>query len=135
MNYWLLKSEPETFSWDDHLREKRSMWDGVRNYTARNNLRSMKKGDRAFFYHSGKNPCIVGIVEIAKEAYPDPTATEGDWSVVDIVPVAPLQRPISLKEIKATEALSGMSLVTSFRLSVQPVTPAEFKLILKMAGN
>jgi len=135
VNYWLLKTEPETFSWEDHLREKRSMWDGVRNYTARNNLRSMKKGDRAFFYHSGKNPRIVGIVEIAKEAYPDPTATEGDWSVVDVAPVAPLARPISLKEIKATEALSGMSLVTSFRLSVQPVTPAEFKLILKMAGN
>lgn len=134
MNYWLLKSEPETFSWDDHLREKRSMWDGVRNYTARNNLRSMKKGDRAFFYHSGKNhhrryrrDCKRGVSR--------PDGDGGDWSVVDIVPVAPLLRPISLKEIKATEALSGMSLVTSFRLSVQPVKPAEFKLILKMAGN
>ncbi len=133
MNYWLLKSEPETYSWDDLVREKRSMWDGVRNYTARNNLRSMKKGDRAFFYHSGKNPSVVGVVEIVKEAYPDPTAEKGDWSVVDVKPLHPLPRPVTLKEIKATPALAKMSLVTSFRLSVQPVRPAEFKRILSMA--
>jgi predicted RNA-binding protein with PUA-like domain len=135
MNYWLLKSEPETFSFDDHLREGRSIWDGVRNYTARNNLRSMKKGDLAFFYHSGRNPCIVGIVEIVKEAYPDPTAKEGDWSAVDIVPVAALPCPVSLKEIREVKALSNMSLVRSSRLSVQPVRHDEFHLILRMAGH
>lgn len=132
MNYWLLKTEPETFSWDNLVEQKTAMWDGVRNYQARNNLRKMKKGDIALFYHSVKNPCIVGIAEIVKEHYPDPTAKEGEWSVVDVKPVRKLQRVITLQEIKAYTALKEMVLVKSSRLSVQPVTKEEFEIITKL---
>ena len=132
MNYWLLKTEPETFNWDDLIKKKSSMWDGVRNYQARNNLRKMKKDDVALFYHSGKLPEIIGIAEVIKEFYPDPTAKEGDWSVVDIKPVRKLKRAISLKEIKQTLGLKNMVLVNNTRLSVQPVTADEFDRILQM---
>lgn len=132
MNYWLVKTEPETFSWDDLVKQKVSMWDGVRNYQARNNLRLMKKGDQLLFYHSGKNPGIVGLAEVVKEHYPDPTAKEGDWSVVDIMPIRRLSKSIFLEEIKSYEKLKNMVLVKNTRLSVQPVLKSEFDFILNM---
>jgi len=135
MNYWLLKTEPETFSWDDLVKQGKSMWDGVRNYQARNNLRKMKTGDTVFFYHSVKNPAIVGLAEVVKEHYPDPTAKEGDWSVVEVKPLKKLKREVSLAEIKQNPVLSEMVLVKSSRLSVQPVTEAEYGIVLEMAGQ
>jgi predicted RNA-binding protein with PUA-like domain len=108
------------------------MWDGVRNYQARNNLRAMKKGDTVLFYHSGKNPGIVGLAEVVKEHYPDPTAKEGDWSVVDVKPLRKFKRFVTLQEIKQLPALKNMYLVRSPRLSVQPVKPEEYMLILKL---
>ncbi len=133
MNYWLVKTEPETFSWEDLETKGSSMWDGVRNYQARNNLRKMKTGDILFFYHSGKKPGIVGLAEVIKEYYPDPTAKEGDWSVVDVKPLQKLKRFISLAEIKQTPELQNMVLLQSMRLSVQPVRSEEFSLIQKLA--
>jgi len=135
MNYWLLKTEPETFSWDNLLEQRTAMWDGVRNYQARNNLRKMKVGDQVLFYHSVKNPAVVGLAEVVKEFYPDPTAKEGDWSVVDIKPIRKLERAVSLHEIKQTTSLRKMVLVNSSRLSVQPVTSDEFQIIIRMANN
>lgn len=132
MNIWLMKSEPETFSWDDLVKQGSSMWDGVRNYQARNNMRNMKTGDTVLFYHSVTNPGIVGLAEVCKEHYPDPTAKEGDWSVVDVKPVRKLKRSISLQEVKQQAELQNMHLVRSPRLSVQPVTPEEFAFILEM---
>jgi predicted RNA-binding protein with PUA-like domain len=132
MNYWLAKSEPDTFSWDTLEKEKTSMWDGVRNFQARNNLRKMQKGDTVLFYHSGKNPEIVGIAEVTREYYPDPTATEGDWSVVDVRPLRKLKRPVTLHEIKQQAGLQNMYLVRSPRLSVQPVTPDEYLQIMEL---
>lgn len=132
MNYWLVKTEPETFSWDMLESEKNSMWDGVRNYQARNNLRKMKMGDTLFFYHSGKNPGIVGIAEVVKEHYPDPTAKEGDWSVVNLKPVRKLKQIITLQEIKKNQKLQNMYLIRSSRLSVQPVQPEEYNLIMEL---
>lgn len=135
MNYWLVKSEPETFSWDTLEKDGKAMWDGVRNFQARNNLRKMAKGDTLLFYHSGKNPEIVGIAQVIKEHYPDPTAKEGDWSVVDVKPVRKLKRPISLHEIKSTPSLTSMALIKSSRLSVQPVQENEFNEILKLENH
>jgi predicted RNA-binding protein with PUA-like domain len=132
MNYWLLKTEPETFSWDDLVKQGISMWDGVRNYQARNNLRAMKTGDIAFIYHSVKNPGIIGIAEIVKEYYPDPTAKEGDWSVVDVKPVRKLLRFISLGEVKQNKELQNMVLVKNSRLSVQPITLKEYNIIMNL---
>lgn len=132
MNYWLVKTEPETFSWDDLNRLGSSMWDGVRNFRARNNLRKMHTGDTLLFYHSGKNPGIVGIAEVIREHYPDPTATEGSWSVVDVKPVRPLKRFIPLSEVKQLPDLSDMVLVRNSRLSVQPVKEEEFNRIMEM---
>jgi predicted RNA-binding protein with PUA-like domain len=133
MNYWLLKTEPETFSWENLVKEGEAMWDGVRNYQARNNLRAMKKGDQFLFYYSGKNPGIVGLAEVTKEHYPDPTAKEGDWSVVNVKPIRKFKRPVALQEIKENKQLLNMVLVKNTRLSVQPVTENEFKLILKLS--
>jgi predicted RNA-binding protein with PUA-like domain len=130
MNYWLAKTEPETFSWDDLVKKGSSMWDGVRNFQARNNIRKMKTGDKVLFYHSGKNPGIIAIAEVSKEYYPDPTADEGDWSVVDVVPVRPLKRFISLHELKQIHNLKDMALMNSPRLSVQPVRQEEFEHII-----
>lgn len=132
MNIWLMKTEPDTFSWDDLVKQGTSMWDGVRNYQARNNIRKMKTGDTVLFYHSVTNPGIVGLAEVIKEHYPDPTAKEGDWSVVDVKPVRKLERSISLQEIKQQPNLQNMSLVKSSRLSVQPVSEEEFNFLLEM---
>lgn len=128
MNYWLLKTEPETFSWDNLVDQKTSMWDGVRSFQARNNLRKMKVGDWGFFYHSGKKPGIVGIAEIVKEHYPDPTAKEGDWAVVDVKPIRKLERFITLREIKAFPALQDMVLVNSSRLRFSLLPKKNLKL-------
>src|SRR5690349_17413355 len=133
-NFWLVKQEPDSYSWSDFTAEKGTRWTGVRNYTARNNLRNMKKGDEVFFYHSGEDKAVVGIAKVSKTAYPDPTADEGDWSAVDLVPVKKLPRPVSLQEIKRKPQLREMKLVRQSRLSVMPVTADEFRIILAMAG-
>lgn len=127
MDFWLVKSEPGTYSWDDMSRDKVTRWDGVRNYQARNYLREMKVGDRVFFYHSGKDKSIVGTVLVKREAYPDPE--DGEWSAVDIGIEGKLMKPVSLEAIKKNKSLSGMALLRMSRLSVQPVTPKEFELI------
>lgn len=138
MQYWLLKSEPSTWSWDmmEKASAKGTFWDGVRNHLAKKNLQSMKKGDKAFFYHSNEGKEIVGIVEIIKEAYPDPTAEAGEpWVVVDVKAVKPLTKPVTLAMVKSTPKLAKMSLVTSARLSVQPVTAEEWKIICEMSSK
>jgi predicted RNA-binding protein with PUA-like domain len=132
MNYWLVKSEPFVYSYDDLLEEKRTMWDGVRNYAARNNMRAMKEGDFVLYYHSRKGLEVVGITKVVREAYPDPTAEKGDWSVVDIVPYKRFNRPVSLKEIKAEESLQDIALVRIGRLSVMPLEKEAFFKILEM---
>ena len=132
-NFWLVKQEPDSYSWSDLTAEKGTQWTGVRNYAARNNLRNMQKGDEVFYYHSGEEKAIVGIAKVSRTAYPDPTANEGDWSAVDLVPVKKLPRPVSLHEIKANPPLREMKLVRQSRLSVSPVTPTEFRTILAMA--
>lgn len=137
MAHWLVKSEPFKWSWDQQVAAgaKGTHWDGVRNHLAKKHLMAMKKGDTAFFYHSNEGLEIVGIVEVIREAYPDPTADIGEpWVVVDFAAVKPLPRPVSLKEIKATPDLAKMSLVTCMRLSVQPVTDEEWTRIGGMAG-
>ena len=131
-NYWLVKQEPETYSWDDFVKEGRAAWTGVRNFQARNNLRAMTKGDPVLFYHSGESKEVVGIARVAKEAYPDPTAAEGDWSGVDLVPVKALKRPVTLGVIKADGALVEMPLIRNSRLSVMPLTEAQFKRVLEL---
>lgn len=133
MAYWLIKSEPFKYSWEQLQKDKKTFWDGVRNYAARNFLREMKKGDLAFFYHSNEGKEIVGIVKIVKEAYPDPTTEDANWVVVDVSPVKALKRSVSLAEIKAEKALKDMALVKLARLSVQPVTDKEWDYILQLA--
>lgn len=135
MAYWLMKSEPFKYSWDQLVQDKSTFWDGVRNYGARNNLRAMKKGDLAFFYHSNEGVEIVGIVKIVKESYPDPTSDDPNWVVVDVKPHQKLKKPVTLAAIKAEKKLANMALVRLGRLSVQPVTPEEWELVLKMAGH
>jgi len=137
MAHWLVKSEPFKWSWDQQVKAgpKGTHWDGVRNHLAKLNMMKMKKGETGFFYHSNEGLEIVGIVEVIREAYPDPTANPGEpWVWVDFAAVKPLPRPISLKEIKATPELARMSLVTCMRLSVQPVTDEEWARINRMAG-
>ena len=137
MNYWLVKSEPDAWSWDQQVKKgaKGEAWSGVRNHTAKLNLMKMKKGDLAFFYHSNIGKEIVGIVEVGKEHYPDPTANAGDpWVVVDMVAREPLKTPVTLQAIKAEPKLKEMALLKYSRLSVQPVTAAEWKIICKMGG-
>lgn len=133
--HWLIKQEPDTFSWDDFVKAGEAQWDGVRNYQARNNLRAMRNGDLAFYYHSGTGREIVGVAEVLREAYPDPTATGGDWSCVDFKPVKALKRPVSLTEIKADKRLENLLLVRHSRLSVMPMEAAEFEMILKLAAS
>lgn len=135
MNYWLVKSEPFKYSWDQLVKDKKTYWDGVRNYAARNNLRHMKKGDEVFFYHSNEGLEIIGIAMVVKEAYQDPTTDDKNWVVVDISPVKKLKKPVSLAEIKEDPQLQNMELVKNSRLSVQKVTPAEWKHILKISGE
>ena len=136
MAYWLMKSEPETWSWEQQKKEgkKGAEWDGVRNFQARNHMRAMKKGDLAFFYHSGGEKACVGIVEVVAEAHPDSTDPTGQWECVDVAAVADLPRPVSLAEIKATPQLKDMVLVKNARLSVQPVTAAEWRKLCALGG-
>jgi len=132
--YWLVKSEPDAFSWDQQVANGVEPWTGVRSYQARNNLRAMKKGDRGFFYHSNIGKEIVGVVEVAREAYPDPTAEEGDWVCVDMKAVAPVKTPVTLAQMKADPALEGFGLIKLSRLSVVPVSAEHWKHICKLAG-
>jgi predicted RNA-binding protein with PUA-like domain len=133
MNYWLVKSEPDAYSYDKLEADGRGMWDGVRNYAARNHLRAMKVGDQVLFYHSNIGMEVVGVCQVAKEHYPDPTAESGDWSVVEVIPVRRIKRPITLKEIKATPELANIALIKQSRLSVMPLTVEEFEKILAMS--
>ena len=134
MGYWLLKSEPAKYSWDQMVRDGRTHWDGIRNFQAANNLRAMREGDRAFFYHSNEGKDIVGVVEIVRTAYPDPGDPNGKFVMVDIKPVMPVKQPVSLAEMKTVPELAGFSLLRQSRLSVCPVTPADWVVICKMAG-
>jgi predicted RNA-binding protein with PUA-like domain len=132
MAYWLMKSEADVFGWDDLVRDGKTEWDGVRNYTARNNLAAMKVGDEAFFYHSNVEKAVVGIMRVSREARPD--GEDGKWVSVEMEPVGPVKRPVTLAEVKAEPKLSEMALVKLSRLSVGPVSAAEWKVVLKMAG-
>ncbi|WP_159350649.1 EVE domain-containing protein [Roseomonas harenae] len=132
--YWLVKSEPDAFSWDQQVKNKVEPWTGVRNAQAANNLRAMKKGDRAFFYHSNEGREIVGIVEVAREAYPDPTEESGRWACVDMRAVKPVPRPVTLAAMKAEPRLEGLALIRQSRLSVVPVSPEHWAIISDMAG-
>ena len=131
-NHWLVKSEPYKYSFEALLKDKLTSWDGVRNFEARNNLRAMKRGDLLLFYHSNEGKAVVGVATVAREAYPDPTAEEGDWSVVDVSPVKTLASPVSLDVIRTDKALSNMQLLRRSRLSVVPVTPEEFRRVLEL---
>jgi predicted RNA-binding protein with PUA-like domain len=133
-DFWLVKQEPSSYSWSDFMTEGRTSWTGVRNYSARNNLRRMRKGDEVLFYHTGEDKAVVGIARVTRCAYGDPTAKEGDWSAVDLVPVKPLRRPVTLREIKDNPRLKKIQLIRQSRLSVMPLTAAEFRLIASMAG-
>jgi len=135
MAYWLIKSEPSNYSWQQFQKDGKTSWDGVRNYAARNHLQAMKKGDQVFFYHSNEGLEIVGIAEVLKESYPDPTLPDKGWVAVDFKPKKTLKRPVTLKEIKEDESLSDMALLRLSRLSVQPVKEKEWKMILKKAGE
>lgn len=134
MNYWLVKQEPEDYSWSDFVVDKKTAWTGVRNYQARNNLRAMTRGDEVLFYHSGSGREIVGVARVARAAYPDPTAREGDWSCVDLVALKALKRSVPLAAIKADAVLREMPLVRHTRLSVMPVTAKQFTTILERGG-
>ena len=135
VNYWLLKSEPSAWSWDDQVKSKVDMWDGVRNYQARNNLMKMKKKDLCFFYHSISEKSIVGIVEVVKEHYPDPTDKKNKFVVVDVKAIKELKHPVSLEEIKNNKKLKNIALIKQSRLSVMPVTKPEWNEILKISNN
>lgn len=133
MNHWLVKSEPFKYSWEQFVKDKKAVWDGVRNYSARNNMRAMKKGDLVFFYHSNEGLAIIGIAKVVKEAYQDPTTKETAWSAVDLAPFKALKRPITLAEIKADKKLADMQIIKLFRLSVSAVKPYEFDHILALS--
>ncbi|MCD6010945.1 MAG: hypothetical protein K0Q79_807 [Flavipsychrobacter sp.] len=134
MNYWLVKSEPSTYSWDQLVKDKKATWDGVRNFAARNHLKAMKKGDQVFFYHSNEGLAIVGIAEVMKEFYQDPTTDDTNWVVVDLKPVKALPKPVTLADMKADKTFENMALIRIGRLSVSPVSATEYKKILKMGG-
>ena len=133
MQHWLVKSEPFKYSWEKFLKDKKAVWDGVRNYAARNNMRAMKKGDLVFFYHSNEGLNIVGIAKVAKEAYQDPTTEDTAWSVVEIAPFKTLKRSVTLAEIKADKKLEGIELVRLSRLSVAAIKPHEFDRIIELS--
>ena len=135
MNYWLIKSEPNTYSWDDLVDLGRDHWDGVRNYAARNHMKEMKVGDLALFYHSVNDKCVVGIAEVVKEFYPDPTTDDDRWVVVDFVPKQKLDKEVTLEQVKKDGRLDQMVLVNNTRLSVQPVKREEFDIIVSMGTN
>ena len=132
-NYWLVKQEPSDYSWSDFVRDSRTSWTGVRNYSARNNLRRMNKDDEVLFYHSGEEKAVVGIARVTKTAYPDRTAREGDWSAVELAPIKALPTPVTLAQIKAEPRLKHIALVRQPRLSVMPLSAAEFRFIVGMA--
>ncbi|MFI0348508.1 MAG: EVE domain-containing protein [Chthoniobacterales bacterium] len=134
-HFWLIKQEPTAYSWNDFVRDQKTEWTGVRNFQARNNLRMMQKGDRVLFYHSVINPSVIGIAEVIKPAYPDPTATEGDWSCVLITPCEALKNPVTLAQIKADASLANMALIKQSRLSVMPVTEKEFEKIIALGNS
>jgi len=134
-HFWMVKQEPEAYSWSTFVQEGKTAWTGVRNFQARNNLRAMKKGDLVLFYHSVSEKQVVGMARVDKENYPDPTATEGDWSVVDLVPVKSLRKPVSLEAIKADKTLREIPLVRQSRLSVIPLTESQFKRLLVLADT
>jgi len=134
MARWLLKSEPFKYSWDRMVADGRTHWDGVRNHQAFNNLKAMRVGDRAFFYHSNDGMEVVGVVEIVRECYPDPSDESGRFGMVDVAPVMPVKTPVTLKQIKADPDLAGMALVRQSRLSVCPVTDAEWARVCELAG-
>lgn len=131
MNYWLLKTEPDSYSWSDLVKDKKTVWDGVRNFQARSNMKKMEKGDVVFIYHTGDEKAIVGQANVAKSAYPDPK--DAEWVVVELSPDKPLKKPVSLAQIKSDKRLTDMVLVRASRLSVQPVKPEEYKLITTLS--
>src|SRR6476646_2892286 len=131
---WMVKQEPETYSWDNFVRDGRTDWTGVRNFQARNNLRQMKVGDRVLFYHSGTGKCVVGLAEVAKAAYPDPTANDPQWVAVDLKPVKPLKSEVPLAAIRYNPKLSNLPLIRQSQLSVMPLTKEEFDVIVKMGS-
>ena len=135
MSYWLVKSEPSAYSWDQFVKDGKTFWNGVRNYAARNNLKAMKKGDEVLFYHSNEGLEIVGIARLIKEHYQDPTTKEEAWVVVDLKPVKKLKKPVPLAELKKDKRLADMDLIRLGRLSVQTVKESEWKVIMEMAGE
>jgi len=134
-NFWLVKQEPSSYSWADFLADGETSWTGVRNFSARNNLRKMRLGDEVLFYHSGDEKGVVGIAKVTRIAYPDPTAKEGDWSAVDIAAAKPLARAVTLREIKGNSRLKGIPLIRQSRLSVMPLAEPEFREIIRMADQ
>ncbi|HEY1717282.1 MAG TPA: EVE domain-containing protein [Verrucomicrobiae bacterium] len=135
MNYWLVKSEPETYPWSQFQKDGKTAWTGVRNFAARLNLRAMKKGDLVFFYHSGEEKSVVGLARVKREFYPDATADDGDWSCVDLAAEKSLAKPVTLAQIKADKILKEMTMAKQSRLSVSPVTAAQFERLLKLSGT
>ncbi len=135
MNYWLVKSEPFKYSWDQFVKDKKTFWDGVRNYGARNNLRAMAKGDLVLFYHSNEGLAVVGVAKVVKESYQDPTTDDANWVVVDLKPVKALKVPVTLARIKSEPSLSQMQLVRQGRLSVSAVTEEEYNKIMEMSNG
>ena len=133
--HWLVKQEPTAYSWDQFVSDGKTDWTGVRNFQARNNLRSMKIGDRVFYYHSVNGKAVVGIAKVTKEAFPDPTAAEGDWSAVELMPVQPINPPITLDQIKSEPKLANIPLLKQSRLSVQPLSNTEFETILSLQNR
>jgi predicted RNA-binding protein with PUA-like domain len=133
MNYWLVKSEPFKYSWDDFVKEGKSVWDGVRNYQARNNMKEMKKGDWVFFYHSNEGMEVIGLAEVKKEFFQDPTTEDPRWVVVEIVPIKKFNNAVTLKMMKSDDRLSNLALIKQSRLSVTPVGKQEFDIILSLA--
>ncbi len=133
--YWLAKSEPESYSWEMLVKDGGTSWTGVRNFQARNNLRAMKKGDVIFFYHSNVGKEIVGLAKVTREAYTDPTADEGDWSAVDLAPLKPVKKTVTLEQMKSDPILKNMALVRNSRISVTPVTPEQAKRISELSGT
>ncbi len=134
-SFWLVKQEPSSYSWSDFLADGETSWTGVRNFSARNNLRKMRLGDEVLFYHSGDEKGVVGIARVTRAAFPDPTAKEGDWSAVDIAAAKPLARAVTLREIKGNTRLKGIPLIRQSRLSVMPLTEPEFREIIRMADQ
>ena len=133
MNYWLVKSEPGAYSWDQFVKDGQTVWSGVRNYAARIHLNGMKKGDEVFFYHSSEGQAVVGIAKVIKEAYQDPTTTDDRWVAVDLKPLKPLKNPVTLVDVKKDKRLKNIGLVRIGRLSVMPLTKDEFDVILELA--